>query len=179
MPTHVPIAAVGSREPDKRPQPIPRAVRLAIELMVRGAEADADGQPPDVVEAARLAGLKPTTLRKYLTRPSVLSLIRRERKAYRQAILCGQEAALVQIRNKSANAMARIAATRLLEELDSEEHLRPASVSAGVTIRIINQPAVPTPHGPVIDITPTVPASDRAEPATSDPNPIFRAPRAW
>jgi hypothetical protein len=170
----VPIAAVGSREPDIRPQPIPRAVRLAIELMVRGTEDDADGQPPDVVEAARLAGLKPSTLRKYLTRPSVLSLIRRERKAYRQAILCGQEAALVQIRNKSANAMARIAATRLLEELDSEEHLRPggSQQTCGVVIRIV-QAAPSALPAPTIDVTPTKPKHD--EPG----EPIFEPRRAW
>jgi hypothetical protein len=175
MPTHVPIAAVGSREPDKRPQPIPAKVRAAVLLMVYGREDDEDCKPLDLVEAAQTAGMKPSTMRKYLTRPSVMSLIRAERKAFREAVCCGNEAALKRVRDKSANGMVTVAAVRALQELDSDEHARPsANVSCGVVIRVINSTPNTALPAPMVDVTPIAPATDRAEPATSDLNPIFK-----
>ena len=174
MPTHVPIAAVGSREPDKRPQPIPTKVRAAVLLMVYGREDDEDCEPLDLVEAAKAAGMRPSTLRKYLARPSVMSLIRAERKAFREAVCCGNEAALKRVRDKSANGMVTVAAVRALQELDSDEHTRPSGgTTSGLVIRIVPAPSSAALPAPTIDVTPSAPKSDEHGNPIFDPRPRF------
>jgi hypothetical protein len=64
-------------------------------------------------------------------------LVKAERKAYISAIACGNPAALEDIRNNAPNSMARLAATRLIEELDANaEGMRPGGVpqSAGLVV---------------------------------------------
>jgi len=155
MPDNPPLSAAGAREPEKRPRPIPRAVRDAINLMVFGKMDDADCAPLDFIEAAKLSGIKPDVMRRYLDRPSVRALLRAERRAFRDAICAGNELALRKVRDQSRNGMASIAAVRALEQLDEQDHGRPGDSDKqmpGLTI-IIEQPQHPAPVT-TIDVTP-------------------------
>jgi hypothetical protein len=132
MPITPPILSSGSREPDKRPQPIPRKVRDAIALMVCGRRDDPDCAPLSFIDAAKECGIRPDVMRKYLDRPSVRALLRADRRAFRDAICAGNELALQRIRDRGGNAMAAVAAVRALEQIDSEENIRaPAAAQWG------------------------------------------------
>ena len=144
MPIGVPFAASGPRSPTERPRRIPQAVQAAVLLMIH--------EGTDFVAAAQANGLRPDTMRRWLHRPELVGLIRRERTAFRQAICSGNEHALAAIRDEPAgNAMAKVNAIRTLEALGEGAALRSGEVpSPGVTIRILNVAAQPSP----IDVTP-------------------------
>jgi hypothetical protein len=129
MAQNYPLTASGSREPTK-PQPIPRAVRQAIKLMVYGDPDDPDGRPLPFIEAGKACGVKPDTMRRYLHRPNVCALLRAERRLFREAINAGNEGALMRIRDKSPNGMAVIGSVRALEQLDDADST--ARLGAGV-----------------------------------------------
>jgi hypothetical protein len=150
MPDNPPLAAAGPRDPEERPRPIPKAVRLAIALMVAGKPDDPDCAPLSFIEAAKLAGIKPDVMRRYLDRANVRALLRSERRTFREAICAGNEGALRRIRDESANSMAQIGAIRTLEQLSDGDAARlPHTGEPGVTIRIINAIAVaPEPTSP-------------------------------
>jgi hypothetical protein len=59
---HLPPVSAGSRQPEKRPRPIPISVRTAIKLMVHGGD---DGVPLGLIDAAKAVQLQPATLRRY------------------------------------------------------------------------------------------------------------------
>jgi hypothetical protein len=175
MATNPPLTASGSRDL-KRPRPIPRTVRDAIVLMVYGKLDDADCKPLDFVEAAKLAGIKPDVMRRYLDRGEVRVLLRNERRAFRDAICAGNEGALQRVRDKSANGMATVAAVRALEQIeDADPHMRSVQESPHVTIRILNV----APAAPV-----AAPVTEHRELETDDPHdptrtlrqPFFRDP---
>ncbi|MFL6302006.1 MAG: hypothetical protein ACJ72H_00560 [Candidatus Sulfotelmatobacter sp.] len=117
MPYNPPLAASGSREP-KRAQAIPKRVKKMIECMVRGREDDPDAKPLDFIEAGRIAGLKPDVARRWLDRPHVISALRSERKAYREAICAGNEGALARVRDTSENGVAIVNSVRQLETMN-------------------------------------------------------------
>jgi len=152
MPTNYPLASAGPREPTTRPRPIPKVVKDACLLMIYGDPADEDGAPVDFISAAKAVGMQPQTLRRYLTRPQVVAFLRAERRAFREAICAGNEAALRLVRDGDAhsNPMARIQAVRTLEGLEERDPVARPSSSAGITIRFVHAPEKP----PVIDITP-------------------------
>jgi len=137
MPTNLPVCASGSREL-KRPRPRPAAVRRACLLMVYGGD---DGKPLDFIAAARLCNIRPNIMRKWPHRAEVQVLLRAERKAFRSAINCANEASLRDIRDHADNSMARVASVRALEaldEVDSTHRRGTASESPYVTIKIVN-----------------------------------------
>jgi hypothetical protein len=144
MATNPPLRASGPREL-KRPRPIPRTVRDAIVLMVYGKLDDPDCKSLDFIEAAKLAGIKPDVMRRYLDRAEVRILLRNERRAFRDAICAGNEGALRRVRDKSANGMATVAAVRALEQIADVNDARPQHVSPGITIRIVNAAPAPAP----------------------------------
>ena len=116
--------------------------------MVYGRLDDPDCTPLDFITAARECGIRPDHMRRYLDRPQVRALLMAERRAFRLVICASNEATLLDVRNNSANGMARLAAVRQLEQLeDTDAGARPSS-SAGITIKFINAPA------PAIDVTP-------------------------
>jgi hypothetical protein len=157
MPTNLPVAASGSREPDRRPKPIPRAVRTVCLLMiygnVDGQSDDPDAAPIDFVTAARIAGIQPHVMRRWLHRPQVIGLIRRERAAFRQALCCGNELALKRVRDRSKNPMGVVASVRALEQMPDDLHSRSAAESPHMTIQIVNV-AAPTPAPVTLDHEP-------------------------
>jgi hypothetical protein len=161
MPTNPPLTASGSREL-KRPRPIPRPVRDAITLMVYGKIEDPDCAPVDFITAAKLSGIKPDVMRRWLDRAEVRALLRSERRAFREAICAGNEAALQRVRDESANGMCVVASVRALEQLSDDPHNRSvANDSPRLTIRIVNQVAAP-PAPVVIEHEP--------EPENRDPH---------
>ena len=128
-----PFAASGRRTPTERPRRIPQAVQAAVLLMIH--------EGTDFVAAAQANGLRPDTMRRWLHRPELVSLIRRERAAFRQAICAGNERALMQIRDEpGGNAMAKVNSIKCLEDMNEESSLRRVSdvPGPGVTIRILN-----------------------------------------
>jgi hypothetical protein len=131
-----PLASTSPRSPSLRPRPIPAAVRSACQAMVH----DGIG----FIDAAKANGLKPDTMRRWLHRPEVVGLLRRERAAFRAAVCAANEAVLASIRDeREGNQMARVHAIRTLEGLDAEAGSRqPGAVTPGVTINII--PASPS-----------------------------------
>jgi hypothetical protein len=164
MPEIAPLGAAGSRLP-KKPRPIPKAVRAAIQAMVYGREGDDECKPLDFIEAAKECGVKPDVMRRWFDYPHFVALLRAERKAFRTAICAGNEAALRRQRDTSRNGMVVVAAVRGLEQLDDHEAARPQGEhhSPGIVIRIVQPPAAPGEIGPGIRIIEHEPA-----PAPSD-----------
>jgi hypothetical protein len=151
MPANPPLTAAGARDPQKqRPQPIPRKVRSALDLMVYGMPDDEDCRPLDFSEAARECGVAPDIMRRWLDRANVRAYLLAARRTFRAAICAGNEGALQRIRDKSANGMAVVASVRALEQLDEETNARPTnSQTPGITI-VVRTVAPPPP----IDRTP-------------------------
>jgi hypothetical protein len=81
-----PIRSSAAREPVKRPRPVPPKVRAAIRAMIYGAENDPAAKPLNLVEAAKAVGLMPYVLRRHFDRPQVLSLLRAERRVFRELL---------------------------------------------------------------------------------------------
>jgi hypothetical protein len=144
-----PVRASG-HEP-KRPARLPAKVKTAILLMVYGDPARPD-EPIDFIAAAKLAGVQPDNMRRWLHRPEAASMLRAERRAYRLALCAGNESALARIRDKSENAMAVVRSVQVLEELsDQPQNRNSQQQQPGLTI-VIETKAAPQPVGPVVDV---------------------------
>jgi hypothetical protein len=130
--------------------------------MIYGKPGDDDAVPLDFVQASKAAGIRPNILRKWLHKPAVVALIRAERRAFREAICAGNEAALQRVRDKSLNGMATVAAVRGLEQIEEiDPYRRAVQESPHVTIRIVNvQPS--SASAPVTTI-------EHAKPEPPDP----------
>jgi hypothetical protein len=181
MPLNLPIAASGSRAPDKqRPRPLPKHVREMVRLMVYGLPGDDDARPLDFIEAGKLAGIKPDIARKWLDRPETRMFLRAERRAYREAICAGNEGALKRLRDGAPNSMVQLNAVRTLEDLSSTEEARPAGRQPipGLVIQIIGGPSRQT-GGPEIDVTPSrdEPELEPAPRSPDHPRPPLARPR--
>jgi hypothetical protein len=115
----------------------------------------------DLTTAARSVGIRGDTLRRWLHRGELVSFVRRERRAFREALCANTEHVLQEIRSSSDNFMARLGAARELERLADETSLRRAdeTVGPGISIRVINvvqdakagQAVMQTPPPPLID----------------------------
>jgi len=149
-----PIAASG-RYDQRRPRPIPVAVKDAIALMVVGRADDVDARPLDVVEAAKAVGMTCFVLRRHLDKPHVRAALLAERRRFLAEIVASNPAALKRVRDESRNGMVTVAAARQLEEMNAAECSSRGSpdLQPGVTIRIISPPAAP----PMVDVTPNRP----------------------
>jgi hypothetical protein len=122
-----------------------------IRLLVEGVE-DEGGKVHMVsfIEAGRACGINPDVARKALGRSDVQTLLRHERRTFLASVVAGNPKALQQVRDEGSNAMAKVAATRALEEMGAEHGVvdgRPSghlNQSPGVTIIIQSAPAAPT-----------------------------------
>jgi hypothetical protein len=147
----------GTKDPVRR-QPIPREVKAAINAMIYGLETDPDGRPLDLASAARAAGIAGFRLRRWLHKPNVIGYLRAQRRAFREQICAGNEAALARVRDTSENGMVTVAAVRALEAIDAEDGGRSANQSPpGVVIRITNSVSAPAGRQSTIDMTPVPP----------------------
>jgi hypothetical protein len=146
-----PLAA-SSREPQK-PRRLPKPIRNALVLMVRG---DEDGRVIDFIAAAKRCGVAPDVMRRWLDRGEARQFLRNERQAWRAAICAANEIALRKIRD-GENAMASVRAVQVLEQLDTEQrHAGAFAPVAGFCIVIGDKVWTPPspPQKPTIDVTP-------------------------
>jgi hypothetical protein len=171
---HPPVVSSASREPTKRPWPIPAKVKAAISLMVRGCDDDPNTQPLNLVDAARAAGVTPYVLRRYFDRPVVIAYLRAARRAFRNELCAANEACLRDIRNTAVvNTMARVAAIRQLELIDEADavHARVQDESPGVVIQIIAAPKPASEPAKIDAMPPMLDAAGRKVDAVG--NPVF------
>jgi hypothetical protein len=167
MPDNPPLTSAGSRDSDKRPAPIPKAVKEVIRLMVYGTGDDA--LPMGFVEASKLAGVRPDQMRRWLDKPAVINFIRSERRAWRLALCSGNETALQRIRDGD-NAMASVQAVKALEAIDAEQVQTRSGVVTQPGISIVIQhsspppPALPGDTARVIDAEPVRQLEHEPEP---------------
>jgi hypothetical protein len=97
--------------PAKHREPIvPAKVKIAVAVMLQQSH-------PDVVAAAKEAGLEPRKLREYLKRAEVVRYVRAERQAFVDEVCLGNPAALARIRDTAENTMASVASIRQLEQM--------------------------------------------------------------
>jgi hypothetical protein len=109
--------------------------------------------------AAQTAGMTPHSLRAALRKRHVIEFYRGELEVLRESERARNISALVDVRDASSNAMARVNAARTLEQLaeDNSSHSPLArGRSPGVVIQIVNAAPVqqPSPSGPLINVTP-------------------------
>jgi hypothetical protein len=142
--------------PAKHREPIvPAKVKAAFEFKYATPGADLQAM-------AQHVGLSTYKLREYLKRPEVLRWLYHEKRAMLEAAAAGNPRALEEIRDKSDNAMARVAAAKAIESMlmTSTEETRgmAAKPSPGlvVVIEVAGQPdrIVAPPMPPMIDVTP-------------------------
>jgi hypothetical protein len=142
--------------------------------MVRGLPTDDDCKPLTFIEAAKIVGVAPDVARRWLDRAEVRQFLRAERRAFREAICCANEAALARVRDKSANRLAVVRSVQALEQLDqahAARDTRAGPVAAGFVIVLKQENAPPK----VIDAQPVPePAIDAPAP---QPPPMVRAAR--
>jgi hypothetical protein len=149
--------ASGPREP-RKPRPLPKRVRAMISLMVCGDPSKDDARPLDFTAAGRKVGMRPDTARRWLDRGDFRSALRAERRAFRDSLCAGNEAALARVRDRSRNHMAVVRSVIALEQLDDVESARAGSVprSPGLVIHIHQAPSV-TPQVRTIEHDAPVP----------------------
>jgi hypothetical protein len=113
-------------------------------------------------------------MRRWLHRPEVISFLRRERAAFREAICSANDRVLAQIRDKTdGNAMARVHAVRALEGMAEEASTRPANAQQPGVVIVVRHVS---PAPPTIDVTPSRPALPQqpAPLASERQYPVFR-----
>jgi hypothetical protein len=172
MPTVHPISASGTREA-KKPAVVPKKVRAAIVLMVRGRPDDEDNKPLDFVEAAKLADVQAYVVRNWLDRTEGRKYLAAERVAFRITVCAGNELALKRVRDTSENGMAVIGSVRALEGLDEEAKSsgRGGIQQAPGFVIVIQPPAA----APTV-IRPGVTIDHQADEAPPDGSPTERSP---
>lgn len=163
MPRYHALAASG-RNDEKRPQPLPRVIKAAIESMVYGKPGDADARPLELTEAARDAGIAALTLRRWADKPQGRAYLLATRRAFLSELLGSNPGALKRVRDESKNGMCVVASVRQIEEMagaDDAIRRNGPPQQAGVTVRIINNvQGSAAPAGPIVDVTPNRPAPD-------------------
>jgi hypothetical protein len=169
-----PLSA-SSREPQK-PRRLPKPIRQALVLMVRG---DEDGRVIDFIAAAKRCGVAPDVMRRWLDRGEARQFLRSERQVWRAAICAANELALADVRDRSENQMARVHAVRALEGMTESETRVGASAPAspGFTIVIAPHFQSQLDEATVIDASPRPAPRARAEPELVNDPTIFRPPR--
>jgi hypothetical protein len=165
MPTLAPVMAAGPRDSEKRPRALSPACKQMIRLLVYGDPNDEDCKPLDFIEAGKLAGFKPDVARRWLDRADFRAALRGERRAFREAVCAGNEAALQRVRDESKNGMVVVHAVRTLEHLSDEATTRQpgAPMTPGFAIILtVAAPAGPAGESAVVDVTPRSPTIDHA-----------------
>lgn len=129
------VATIQQRQPaDYRPigKP-PRPPRVAGKLVIALQAIVREGQ--DLQQAAQAAGLTTHTLRRALEKPHVIAYLKAQKDVFR-AYISGQNIhRLAEIRDASGNAMAKLGAIKLLEQVDEHDQRSSAGArSPGVVI---------------------------------------------
>ena len=116
-----------------------------------------------LADAAQKAGLNARSARAYLGRPHVIAHYRAEKQRLLEEVSLGNPMALVDVRDKSENSMARVQAARTLEALRVNavaDGGRERRFTPGLVVQIVNQVGEvtqtiggETPAPPMIDVT--------------------------
>ncbi len=127
-------------------------LKTAIDLMLYG-NGSPNG-PSCRTDAAKAAGMTDHGLREAFKKPHVKAYYNQGLEVLRQSERARNISALVEVRDKAGNQMARVQAAKALEQLSEEEARRsPAGGTVtlpGLTVVIVNPS---TPREP-IDVTP-------------------------
>jgi hypothetical protein len=142
IPTRQAIAARNR----SRPGQVSGKLRLAIEAMIWQAARRAD--------AAKAAGMTDHSLRAALKKPHVKAALMRELQVLRESERPRNVFALVDVRDNSPNAMARVAAAKALEQIDNEAASARPESAVGPGLIFIIEPRSPAPEPLTIDIEP-------------------------
>jgi hypothetical protein len=129
--------AVDVRMPDGRVQKVRAKLKTMIDRMVW------DGEPWEVAAAA--AKLQTRSARKALEKPHVVRYLREQRSLFRSALSARNEHVAADIRDNSANAMARVASLRYLDGLpvgDNGAGLSRVTPGVVVHVNVNREPAL-------------------------------------
>lgn len=136
-------------------------LKRALDLMVYGDES---GKRYDHITAPRAVGFSTSAMRKALERPHVVRYLQEQKQVFRKSLSAANIHVLGEIRDDSGNAMARLGAVKLLEQMDERA---PAASSAyrnvtpGVVVIVNAQRSTPLiDHQALIEINPLI---DKAE----------------
>jgi len=152
------VAVTPDQTPAKTDKPKPARIRgklkLALDLMVYGK----DGKRFDHVTAPREVGFTGSAMRKALERADVQRYLSEQKQVFRKSLSAGNIHVLGEIRDDSGNAMARLGAVKLLEQMDQQAPSQSAAarnVTPGVVVVInANREAPLIDHQRVIEINP-------------------------
>jgi hypothetical protein len=135
---------------------VPAKVKVALDLLFNDPAAD-------LASAAAAVGLPTNRLRDQLKLPHVRRYATQERATFIDSLCAGNPAALKDIRDKSVNAMARVAAIRQAElmkaDIDNpqggimQERHAPGLVVQIVTAGVVTQTISAPMPAPMIDVT--------------------------
>jgi len=121
MPDGIPMSTwseQASDKPRRRPGITPR-MRQALENSIWG---DAAGVfYPDAIAAGRALGLTARAVRNAMLQPDVKRFMAEQRAAQYSAARTGNVPALVDVRDNSDNAMARVNAVKAIEQIGDED----------------------------------------------------------
>ena len=108
-------------------------LKTALDLMIY------EGQAFDV--AARTANLTVRSMRRALDRPYVIAYLKAQREVFRASASAANIHRLVEMRDKSGNAMAKLGAIKVLEQIDeTAPNAGNRAASPGFVV-VVNVPA--------------------------------------
>lgn len=122
---------VDIRAKDGKRKTISRKCKAALDAMIW------EGLPFN--EAAQKHGFDVASMRKALERPHVMKYLREQKQVFRASVSARNIHVLAEIRDQAGNGMARIAAVKVLEQVDEDTERKSAARTPGVVIQIINQ----------------------------------------
>lgn len=114
-------------------------------------------------EAAQATGVETRYIRKALDKPHVRQFLYEQKQVFRASASAQNISRLVELRDTSENAMARLGAIKLLENEPEGEQSRAAARAPGVVIQIVNQGPSEAKPLTTIDVLPNS-HSERADP---------------
>jgi hypothetical protein len=141
---------VGALDKRRRPRGLTRAIRTALDAIIHDRCTRDD--------ACKRAGITERALYLALAKPEVAAHWNAQVHVLRNAERAANLFALIDVRDKSGNAMARVSAAKALELVPEHEAVasRGSQSQPGLTI-VINGGANPRTIGPpTVDVTPIV-----------------------
>lgn len=139
--TTPPAAPTTTDRKTKRSLAVTGKLRDACLLMVFGPEdGDDAGCALSMDEAARKAGITTRQIRKALDKPHVRQFLNQQKQVFRASASAQNISRLVELRDESENAMAKLGAIKLLEQVDEQADRKATARTPGVVI-LIGEPA--------------------------------------
>lgn len=127
-------AVAAAKLPARKPKPlqVTPKVAKALSRMVELGETYQD--------AAAAVGLHIRAMRKALDKPHVLSELRKRKQVFREAVSAQNIHRLAELRDASGNAMAKLGAIKVLEQIgDDPQHQAARQSMPGFNLVIVNR----------------------------------------